>query len=195
MVKYLLVLDFEATCKENNRQFLNEIIEFPTLVIDTTEQKVIDKFHMYVRPVKNPVLSPFCTELTGIRQDMVENCETFPSVFKLWHEFIEKYEDNGIIVTCGDWDLKTMLPLQCRLSCMTLPSDPILTEWINIKRICEAYTGRKKIYGMPDMLEALNLKLEGRHHSGIDDCGNIARCAIEMLEGGAEFKVTTTRKL
>lgn len=28
----------------------------------------MDRFHAYVRPVINPVLSPYCTELTGIQQ-------------------------------------------------------------------------------------------------------------------------------
>ena len=37
------------------------------------------------------------------------------------------------------------------------------------------------------MLELCNIKLEGRHHSGIDDSKNIAACAIRLLEEGFEF--------
>ncbi|CAN0191490.1 unnamed protein product [Ectocarpus sp. 8 AP-2014] len=33
---------------------------------------------------------------------------------------------------------------------------------------------------MPAMLSALGLVLEGRHHSGLDDCRNIARIAMEL---------------
>jgi len=34
--------------------------------------------------------------------------------------------------------------------------------------------------GMAGMLSSLGLTLEGRHHSGIDDCRNIARIAKEL---------------
>jgi len=40
---------------------------------------------------------------------------------------------------------------------------------------------------MPDMLDLCGLKLEGRHHSGIDDSRNIAACVIKCLELGFTF--------
>lgn len=33
-------------------------------------------------------------------------------------------------------------------------------------------------------MDVLNLKVEGRHHSGIDDTRNIARCALKLIQGG-----------
>ena len=38
--------------------------------------------------------------------------------------------------------------------------------------------------GMTCMLDHFGLKLEGRHHSGIDDCRNIARVCACMLAIG-----------
>jgi len=43
---------------------------------------------------------------------------------------------------------------------------------------------------MTDMLAKLNLELIGRHHSGIDDCKNIARILIELLSRGAIINET-----
>ena len=37
---------------------------------------------------------------------------------------------------------------------------------------------------MAEMLGALKMDLVGRHHSGIDDCGNILRIAKRMVEDG-----------
>lgn len=34
------------------------------------------------------------------------------------------------------------------------------------------------------MLEFLNIKSEGRLHSGIDDATNIAKCALQLLKDG-----------
>jgi ERI1 exoribonuclease 3 len=39
---------------------------------------------------------------------------------------------------------------------------------------------------MAGMLNILGMKLEGRHHSGIDDCKNIARIAIVSIRSGHE---------
>ena len=39
---YLLIIDFEATCQEHNPSgFKYEIIEFPIILIDTYEQRVV----------------------------------------------------------------------------------------------------------------------------------------------------------
>jgi DNA polymerase III alpha subunit (gram-positive type) len=68
-LRYLLVLDFEATCGESGfPQDQIEIIEFPTIVYDLHEKKEVERFHEYVRPVIQPQLTEFCTQLTGITQ-------------------------------------------------------------------------------------------------------------------------------
>jgi inhibitor of KinA sporulation pathway (predicted exonuclease) len=40
---------------------------------------------------------------------------------------------------------------------------------------------------MPDMLSLLGLELEGKHHSGIDDARNLARCVIATLKKGHKY--------
>lgn len=68
------MLDFEATCEEDVKlKPCSEIIEFPVMVVSLKEAKIIDKFHHYVTPSFNPKLTKFCTELTGITQEMVDN--------------------------------------------------------------------------------------------------------------------------
>lgn len=70
-LRYLLVLDFEATCDDTGRvvpREESEIIEFPTLLYDLDEDKVQATFHEYVRPVRHETLTQFCTQLTGIEQ-------------------------------------------------------------------------------------------------------------------------------
>lgn len=68
-LRYLLVLDFEATCDESGfPRDQMEVIELPTLVYDLHEEKEVGRFHEYVKPVIRPRLTKFCTELTGITQ-------------------------------------------------------------------------------------------------------------------------------
>jgi len=85
-------------------------------------------------------------------------------------------------VTCGNWDLKTMLPLQVNLSQLSCP--PYLASWINLKEAFGLFYGIHRPGGMTDMLERLNIPLVGRHHSGIDDSRNIAEVLKKMLEDG-----------
>jgi inhibitor of KinA sporulation pathway (predicted exonuclease) len=47
----------------------NEIIEFPVVIIDVKAKAVKAVFQTYVKPTLDPVLTPFCTNLTGIKQE------------------------------------------------------------------------------------------------------------------------------
>lgn len=110
---YFIVLDFEATCElDKSKQWPQEIIEFPSVVVDVATNKVVGKFQEYVKPVHRPVLSEFCTSLTGITQNTVDNAKDFASVFEAYQQWLSELvkEKTFMFITCGDWDLKTMLP-------------------------------------------------------------------------------------
>ena len=78
-----------------------------------------------------------------------------------------------------------------------------MKRWINFKKVFPVHLFDKTkpvnlvyhirdvrkpvVGGMPDMLNLCGLKLEGRHHSGIDDSRNIAACVIKSLEAGFTF--------
>lgn len=54
--KYLVVIDFEATCSETNENFVHEIIEFPAVLVDVHNQAVVSsavglvgfRFHCFI---------------------------------------------------------------------------------------------------------------------------------------------------
>lgn len=136
-------------------------------------------------PKANSQLTKFCTNLTGITQDMVTNQPVLDDVLKDFHQWLinENLLDpkiKFIFVTCGDWDLFTMLPSQC--SYFNLPREEYFNRWINIKKSFNKALGKFARDGMMGMLKDLNIQHTGRHHSGIDDCKNIA----EILKGLAE---------
>jgi len=136
-------------------------------------------------------LSDFCTELTGITQDIVEKAETIEAVY--WH-FLHFLADNNlscentVFCTCGDWDLKTMWPKQAHVSKLPIPD--VFRGWINIQKIFQNIYNIPR-YGMMSMLQHLGLQHQGRHHSGIDDTKNIARIVVRLMEMGAVFNYTT----
>jgi len=190
---YFIVLDFEATCNENRNRGMKaqEIIEFPSVLINAKTLEVEDEFQVYVKPEVHPKLTDFCTKLTGIRQDKVDTGKTFQEAFA---GYLAWLESKGLttkftfaFVTCGDWDLKTMLPKQCQLSGIKIP--PIFMQWVNIKHVFQSYY-HKKPGGMVQMLNYLAIQLTGRHHSGIDDCRNITKILQTLIQDGAVVNLT-----
>ncbi|KAF0299241.1 ERI1 exoribonuclease 3 [Amphibalanus amphitrite] len=187
---FFLVLDFEATCQPSPRIDPQEVIEFPCLKVNAATFKIESEFHRYVRPVHHPTLTSFCTELTGITQETVDESETFPAVlaaFDQWHAAHVPAGARALFVTYGDWDLKTMLPSQCRLSGAAVPA--YMNAWCNTKHLVADVTGSYP-RAMDKLMQELNLPLLGRHHSGIDDCRNIARIVELMCRRGGVVKET-----
>lgn len=189
-LKHLLILDFEANATDKNefpREEM-EIIEFPILVFDIKNKIVIDTFHMYVKPKIHPILTDFCKNLTKIEQSTVEAANDFETVLNEAEKFISKYEHNSIFLTCGDWDLKIALFNQ--LSLINFQASDKFKKWINIKKEYKTfYKLKKQPVGMHTMLEDLNLELKGTHHSGIDDCKNIAQIIVRMINDGHKFTI------
>lgn len=189
LIDYFVVLDFEATCDDGRRIEPQEIIEFPMVLVDATTGFVHSEFRSYVKPSHHPRLTSFCNKLTGIKQSQVDQAPKWQAAFIAGQAWLDEQLDNSdgaakncLFVTCGDWDLKAMLPRQCSLSGSHVPQR--FKRWLNIKELFRQATG-KPGSSMPNMLQILGLKLEGNHHCGLDDCRNIARILAELLRTGA----------
>lgn len=191
---YICVLDFEATCCDKNEFPRNhmEIIEFPSVLYKISNHKVefISQFHKYVKPTMHPNLTKFCTDLTGITQEMVNNGELIDIVYnqhKKWLSANIPADAELIFATCGHWDLKTMLPNE--ITNKKLIQSKFYKKYINVKDEYE-YFYKQKAYSMKGMLDYLKITLDGRLHSCIDDTKNISKILLKMIQDGHEdFKV------
>ncbi|XP_061839634.2 3'-5' exoribonuclease 1 [Nerophis lumbriciformis] len=190
---YICVVDFEATCEEDNpADFLHEIIEFPMVLISTHTLEIVETFQEYVKPELNPKLSDFCVQLTGITQEMVDAADTFPDVLRrvvLWlqqKQLGTKYK--YAFLTDGAWDMSKFLNIQCRTSQIRYPQ--FARRWINIRKSYgNFYKVPRTQTKLSTMLDKLGLEYEGRPHSGLDDSRNIARIALRMLQDGCQLRV------
>ena len=196
---YFLVLDFEATCDRPKQLDPMEIIEFPVIKVNANTFQTEEVFHRYVKPKHNPNLTHFCTQLTGIMDEMVANEEHFDVVLNDFNEWLHSI---GLIsddfqrsikrfafVTCGEWDLQLMLPNQCQLLNLRIPRH--LKTWINIKK---TFASHFNIWPKSQnfMLEELQIEPKGRLHSGIDDCHNLILIMKAMADRGVVFKTTSS---
>jgi len=193
---YYMVVDFEATCGKSVARHQMEIIEFPMVLVDarTFPTQVVpdSEFQVYIKPVMNPKLSPFCNELTGITQAQVDQGVSFPEAFSMIQNRLIEWNllfKSVCVVTCGDWDFKTMFPLQLLHTYATMgrkiPYPSMFKKWCNISSVVKDIIGGSG--GMKNMLKTLDIPLTGRHHSGIDDCHNTAKVVVDVLNKGIDL--------
>ena len=189
---YFLVLDFEANGDHKTIKPM-EIIEFPVLKVRGKTFETEAVFHYYVEPAVNKICE-YCTDVTGITQQMVDGQPRLDTVLQFLDDWMNiegllKDDVRIVFVTCGDWDLKTQLPRETAWHGYTLPD--YCQTWINIKRPFEEFTGLRA-RGMMGMLKDLGIPHTGKHHSGIDDCKNIAKIVRELARRGCLYKATGT---
>ncbi|NWI16761.1 ERI2 exoribonuclease, partial [Crypturellus soui] len=203
---YVAVVDLEATCWQDAGRRPPETIEFPAVLLNTASGEVEAEFHSYVQPQEHPLLSAFCTELTGITQNQVE--EGVPlsiclSQFLKWIQKIQKEKKILFIsdipnhstseaklctfVTWTDWDLGVCLHYECKRKQLRKPD--ILNAWIDLKATYKLFYNRKP-QGLKGALQDLGIAFVGREHSGLDDSRNTARLAWRMICDGCVLKVT-----
>lgn len=188
---YVVVIDFEATCDKNMEKLKpQEIIEFPSVLVDCRQLMLADCFQTYVRPEHHPVLTDFCTHLTGIQQEQVDKgiplSEAIHSHDK-WLEHNGIKDKNFAVLIWSDWDCKVMLDSECKLKGLDKPQ--YFNRWINLKVLFQgAFNGRK--CNLRKAVEASGLKWAGRAHCGLDDAMNTARLAVELMRRGTILTVT-----
>lgn len=209
--RYICVLDFEATCdnrkqdKINEKKFspCHEVIEFPSVLLKfdhaTKTYTKISEIQNYCKPLYNTELTKFCMGLTGITQNQVYTGIDFIDAFNEHEKWIIDNIDSDpnevMIITCGKWDLQTMMPMECMR--WNINPSSLYRRVINLKDAFKKVydkDGKKQRYGMVGMLRRTKLTLEGRHHSGIDDCRNIARIVQHLAEKGCRFDESLVTK-
>ena len=64
---FFLVIDLEATCDEGNAipREETEIIEIGAVLVNGSSLAPVAEHQTFIRPLRHPKLTPFCTELTG----------------------------------------------------------------------------------------------------------------------------------
>lgn len=176
--QYLLVIDLEATCsdgQEISRQE-REIIEIGAVMVETNNLEIISEFQTLIKPVRNPLLTSFCQQLTSITQEQVDNAPRYGEGIEKFKKWLYQYK-NFVFGSWGDYD-RQQIEQDCQFHQV---ADPIGSEQINLKRLFSSQQKLKRRYGMAQALKLVGMELEGTHHRGLDDARNIARLLPYIL--------------
>lgn len=174
----ILVIDLEATCSEDGSIAGSdmEIIEIGACWVDP-QGVVLDTFQSFVRPVVNRILTPFCTALTTITQDQVDQADTFAEVAPRLQEFaLDHLEEDSVWGSWGNYDLTQFQTDSARHSVENpvahLPHVNFKTTFARVRKI--------KRVGMMGALRIAGLAHSGAHHRALDDALNIANIVNTM---------------
>ncbi len=167
----ILVVDIEASCWEGKvpEEMKSDIIEIGLCLLDVVTGEISENTGIIVTPERSTI-SPFCTQLTTITQEMVDRdgisfknaCQIlqndFASKSRAWASF-------------GAYDLN-QFQRQCNDMGVTYPFGP---SHINVKTLFALKKQLGHEQGMAGALNILDIELEGTHHRGVDDAKNIAK--------------------
>lgn len=93
-------LDLEETsCNDDSiKRKESEIIEFGLICVDR-QIRVIDSFSAFIKPVRHPLIHPFCTKLTKIKQSDLDMAKGAYEVFVELSDWLMRNEVSAI----GSW--------------------------------------------------------------------------------------------
>ncbi|KAH7667299.1 ERI1 exoribonuclease 2 protein [Dioscorea alata] len=188
--QYFVVIDFEATCDKERKPHPQEIIEFPSVLVNSVTGQLEASFQTYVRPVYHQLLTDFCKELTGIQQIQVDRGVSLSEALLMHDKWLE---DKGIkhksfaVVTWGNWDCRTMLESECKFKRIRKP--PYFNRWINLKALFQEMVSGDRC-NLMEAVQRAGLTWEGRPHCGLDDARNTARLLTLLMHWGFKFSIT-----
>lgn len=180
---FYLVVDFEATCCTQGTvpRTEMEIIEIGAVMVEGAGFLAVDEFQSFIRPVRHPKLTPFCTELTSISQSEVDGAPEFADCMKSLSTWLTDYP-GFVFCSWGDYDRK-QLTQDCGYHRV---ADPMRAPHLNLKALIAERHGLRKKPGLGEAIRMAGLQFSGTHHRGIDDARNIARL-LPYIFGEMEF--------
>ncbi|CAE8664597.1 unnamed protein product [Polarella glacialis] len=178
-----------------------------------TTGRELGRFHRFARP------GFWDREAAGMRQRFHANsfndgssAVPFPEVIWAMMEWIrvilklspeeELRSDSFLFVTCGNWDVKTIIPIQCNKpeqGTVDFHTQQLMfSRWSNIKEVFKTFyklPDARAPTGMRGMLKMLKISLTGQHHLGMDDVSNLGKILERMMREGCKMEPTGHAKL
>jgi len=169
--KHYVFIDLEATCAESNGipNKERETIEIGAVLFDA-EEKLVSQFQSYIRPVRHEKLHSFCTKLTGITQEQVDQAALFSEVYFRLLTWLKKFDD-ALIFTWGSFDQK-QLQLDCKFHGVTFSREH---DFADFKKLFYKSIILPQRTGLEKTLNQMGLVFEGKPHSALSDAANTAR--------------------
>ncbi|MEM8858172.1 MAG: 3'-5' exonuclease [Chloroflexota bacterium] len=176
-MKYLIVVDIEATCwKGWEHAEEMETIEIGAVKLNQNFEDA-GQFTTFVKPVIHPQLSDFCVNFTSIQQADVDQADLFPAAFDKFLAWIG--EDAYLWFSWSSYDAKR---LHDDLVYHSQPIPKFFDNHHDLKKLYAQKEGLKERVGMRRALKNLKIDYSGRQHRALDDALNTAHILRYVLK-------------
>lgn len=175
-----IFLDFEMNpISRENREaravVLSEIIQIGAVKLDSNYQ-LTDRFSLNVRPELNQIM-PHITNLTGIRQEDVDDAPLLKEAIDIFARWIEEgAEKEGRKIRIYAWSNSDWRQFsgECRLKGLEIPS--CFNRWMDFQRVYTRLMGlsRRSPLSLTNALGASEGTFSGSQHSAVADAENSA---------------------
>ncbi|WP_297831006.1 exonuclease domain-containing protein [Pseudomonas sp.] len=168
-----LVIDLEATTEDGGWPIAEmEIIEIGVTLVNQ-DGRELDHFERFVRPLRRPLLTHFCRELTHISQANIDSAQPFTTV---WAQF-ERWLGNHLPRLAGwaSWGEYDRRQLEQEWKHHAVVSGLSTLEHVNLKqRFIEARKLTRPL-GLNAALQLAGMQFQGQQHRALVDARNTAR--------------------
>ena len=175
--RQFIVYDLEATCWRSRKPRKVEIIEIGAVKMNE-RLEVVDDFCQFVRPKLHPEISPFCTKLTSIVQDDIEDAPLFNEAIEVFEDWVGFDRTRSMLMSWGEFDRRQFMN-DARLHNMELPW---LKYWACLQRHYSRWKGSKNQIGLKNALEMEGLSFDGTQHRAIEDARNMGRLFAKVAK-------------
>jgi inhibitor of KinA sporulation pathway (predicted exonuclease) len=170
-----LIIDLEWTCcdKGSIPEGESETIEIGAVLIDD-KGELASEFGSFVRPLRHPVLTGFCTSLTSIGQGDVELAKPFVEVWL--YDFLPWLGKTDSFCSWGKGDLR-QFKTDCVAQHVPFPFARHCDLWRSLGKTSHRH-----------LMKRLGVEWRGSRHRAMDDARNYARMVAAALRSGYELR-------
>lgn len=181
-IEYILTIDLEMTC-DDHPHFTGqdqEIIEVGW-VLQKLNYTTVSSGNFFVKPLIKPVITEYCTKLTGITPEDIE--DRFPLKTEVARWLPELPKSSSIIMAAWgadpDW-LRQELKDQGG-------NYPFFEEFINVKLVDNSLHGRR---GLKAAVYELGIEMELPQHRALPDAITTTRIMEYLKIGTMDYQVS-----
>jgi inhibitor of KinA sporulation pathway (predicted exonuclease) len=171
-----ILFDLEATCGENIEEKDREIIQIGAVKYNH-ELKETGRFSIFVKPYKNPILTEYCTNLTKITQEMVDNAIDRGTAIEEFKEWANLRSEYSVLISWGGYDKRELTKIQSH--------NEYLENFADLKNIYQKIRKTKRGTGLDKAMRIEGFSFEGEQHNALTDSIAMSRIFVKRFK---EFK-------
>ena len=185
----LVIFDTEFTAWEGSQlrgwsepweyKELIQLAAMKVVISDNQQLRVLASFNEIIKPVINPRLSHYITELTGISQATVDEMGVdFSSALSMFHKFC----DDGQISCCSWGNDHEVMVTNCGYYDLTMP---YFSHVGNLQALAQALNVHGAQVNSGELAATSGVHLEGHNHNALFDVRSIVTALTTWLSSNS----------